>query len=369
MLVDVAHAIMLTGFLALVDPGHPVQIELALLVATGFQLLTSWARPYKLPGNNFVAMLTSTALVVLLLASLGVQTAVATGESRDTLLLSAALLVGTFIVFAFTLLLLVCNLAIGSRRLCWARDNSIVEVPALGHVLIVCDWVTGGELACAVRDGLHSLLPGLRCRLVTDHQSDGDDSGAALGVVLVLTGFPSAAGGPAGESAAFDPDAQNPHLEWLARGHARCVRALRRARDAEQPVVALLETRAASGGVTLASHRHACPADLLPLLEAPVAWLPAPDGHAALREVSLRLLAQRLSASWELAQRDGDVMRAPHEALELSPLLYSPLFYDLASPQLTLPASFLLGARAAAVAAATGQDRARVLQRGGPARS
>ena len=322
MLVDVAHAIMLTGFLALVDPGHPVQLELALLVATGFQLLTSWARPYTLPGNNFVAMLTSAALVVLLLASLGVQTAAATGESRDTLLLSITLLGGTFVVFAFTLLILLCNLAVGSRRLRWARDDSIVEVPALrpgeAHVLIVCDWLTGGELACTVRDGLEALLPGLRCRLVTDHQSDGDDGVAPLGVVLVLTGFPpAAAGGPAGESAAFDPDAHNVHLQWLTRGHARCVRALRRARDEEQPVVALLETRAASGGVTLARHRHACPADLLPLLEAPVAWLPAPDGHVALREVSLRLLTQRLSATWKLAQRDGDVMRAPHEALEL----------------------------------------------------
>ena len=231
--------------------------------------------------------------------------------------------------FAFTLLILICNLAVGSRRLRWAHDGSIVEVPPLGHgeahVLIVCDWLTGGEIACTVRDGLHSLLPGLRCRLVTDHQSDGDDCGTALGVVLVLTA------GSAGESAAFDPDAQNPHLQSLARGHARCVRALRRARDEEQPVVALLETRAACGGVTLASHRHACPADLLPLLEAPVAWLPAPDGHAALREVSLRHLAQRLSASWELAQRDGDVMRAPHEALELLSPLFSSLFSDLLS--------------------------------------
>ena len=47
------------------------------------------------------------------------------------------------------------------------------------HVLIVCDWLTGGELACAVRDGLQALLPGLRCRLVTDHQSDRDDGGGA----------------------------------------------------------------------------------------------------------------------------------------------------------------------------------------------
>ena len=59
-LVEAARALLLTGFLALVEPGQIFQLLCGLLVAFGFSILQVRFLPYRTPSNNVVAMVVTT---------------------------------------------------------------------------------------------------------------------------------------------------------------------------------------------------------------------------------------------------------------------------------------------------------------------
>ena len=72
-LVEVARKITLTGFLALVQPGSLLQLYLGVAVALCILILQMYASPYRSVSDNFLSMVSASALVLTLFASLGIQ--------------------------------------------------------------------------------------------------------------------------------------------------------------------------------------------------------------------------------------------------------------------------------------------------------
>ena len=68
-LMDALRAVILTGFLALVTPGHIFQLLCGLLVAVAFLTLQIWCTPYRTASNNFLAMAINLSLVLEFVSS------------------------------------------------------------------------------------------------------------------------------------------------------------------------------------------------------------------------------------------------------------------------------------------------------------
>lgn len=102
-LFEAMRALLLTGFLALVSPGSITQLLFGLLVAIAFLVLETWCAPYQNPGNNYVALIASTSLVLNFISSLGVQFNSVSGNGLvNASLLSAGLFIAAFAVFVVT---------------------------------------------------------------------------------------------------------------------------------------------------------------------------------------------------------------------------------------------------------------------------
>ena len=72
-LIEVARKITVTGFLALVDPGSLLQLYLGVAVALCILVLQMYASPYQTLSDNFLSMISASALVLTMFASLGIQ--------------------------------------------------------------------------------------------------------------------------------------------------------------------------------------------------------------------------------------------------------------------------------------------------------
>ena len=109
-LVEASRALLLTGFLALVTPGHIFQLLCGLLVAIAFLVLQIWIAPYRTASNNFFAMLVNVSLVLDFVSSIGIQVNSEYGGDIKEWLLSVALWTSAFAVFPLTLLSLLSAL-------------------------------------------------------------------------------------------------------------------------------------------------------------------------------------------------------------------------------------------------------------------
>ena len=104
----------LTGLLALLEPGSLLLIFCAVVIALCYNVLHIWSAPYTAAGNNVLASGASTALLLSLLGTLGVQTNARFGSSVvDTSVLSVVLFFSGVMIFAATLL--VFGLALRKR--------------------------------------------------------------------------------------------------------------------------------------------------------------------------------------------------------------------------------------------------------------
>jgi len=105
-LVEASRTLLLTGFLALIDPGEIFQLLCGQVVAIVFLVLQLWCAPYRTASNNFLAMAVNFSLVLNFVSSLGVQlNAMGHADVHPTLLL-IVLIAATFTVFPLTLILL-----------------------------------------------------------------------------------------------------------------------------------------------------------------------------------------------------------------------------------------------------------------------
>ena len=82
-----------------------------------------------------------------------------------------------------------------------------------------------------------------------------------------------------------------------------CQQELRRAMSTKTPIVWVLETDPAHGGIAMESHLHDCPDDIRPMLEAAIAAQEVIDWHRirSFQDTSLRLILQRRAAAVRLA--------------------------------------------------------------------
>lgn len=138
-LVEVLRKLTITGFLALVKPGSLLQLYLGVTIALCILILQLYARPYATYTDNFLSTLSASALVLTLLASLGIQL---TGLAPELSLLGQELtglsndafpvIVGVLIASA--LLVLIVALSMFARGLTeaqslpvarWARDQHV----------------------------------------------------------------------------------------------------------------------------------------------------------------------------------------------------------------------------------------------------
>ena len=62
-LIEVARKITITGFLALIDPGSLLQLYLAVGVALCILILQMYASPYASVSDNFLSMISASAIV------------------------------------------------------------------------------------------------------------------------------------------------------------------------------------------------------------------------------------------------------------------------------------------------------------------
>lgn len=72
-LVEVVRKITVTGFLALVKPGSLLQLYLGVAVSLCILILQMYADPYVTASDSFLSAVSASALVLTLLASLGIQ--------------------------------------------------------------------------------------------------------------------------------------------------------------------------------------------------------------------------------------------------------------------------------------------------------
>ena len=72
-LVDTSRTLLLTGVLALIQPGELIQIFSGVAVAICYAMLQVWSAPFRMPGNNLLSLVANLALVLNLLSSLGIQ--------------------------------------------------------------------------------------------------------------------------------------------------------------------------------------------------------------------------------------------------------------------------------------------------------
>ena len=106
----VLRRLMLTGFLALVEPGQIFQLLCGLLVAFGFSILQVWFIPYRTASNNLVATVVNVSLVLNFVSSLAVQVNAQYGSNINPTLLSAMLYVAALVMFPIMLLSLLLEL-------------------------------------------------------------------------------------------------------------------------------------------------------------------------------------------------------------------------------------------------------------------
>jgi hypothetical protein len=98
-LVEALRAILLTGALALLVPGHIFQLLCGLLVTFTFCCLQLWALPYRTKSNNFLAMVVNVSLVLNFVGTIGVQINSQYYGDIDSKLLQAALFTAALAVF------------------------------------------------------------------------------------------------------------------------------------------------------------------------------------------------------------------------------------------------------------------------------
>jgi hypothetical protein len=133
-LVEAWRVLLLTGVLALVQPGSLLQLFCAVIVAVSYNVLHIWTTPYKQPGNNFLAMGASTALIFNLLSSLGVQFNAKNegGDAIDPRLLSIVLFAAGSSILGITLVVFLA--ALRKRRVPPASLAPSLHEPLVNEV-------------------------------------------------------------------------------------------------------------------------------------------------------------------------------------------------------------------------------------------
>ena len=146
-----------------VDPGEASQLYIATVIAVVVALLTTYAAPFASASDAFLANLSSTSLVLTLVALLALETIPDAFDSVVGSLISAALVV---IVTTFIMLVAQLNTARKSPLAQWEKSGMHITprfLPSTAyHVFISHQWTRGQDQAKTIKSMLIALVPKLQ---------------------------------------------------------------------------------------------------------------------------------------------------------------------------------------------------------------
>ena len=243
-LVEVGRKMTLVGFLALVEPGSLFQLYLSVVAALAFSLLQLYTRPYRNASDNWLSMISASALTLTMLESLGVQmlnlkpdlkavgiVALETlGFGADAL----AYIAGTLIVCALFVILaatyvFVQELSMADPVLRYDDGEHVALTQTKGHYHLFLShvWGSGQDQMRIVKDRLRSMVLNVQVFLDVDDLAEGKG----------------------GEYV----DCSTAFLIFVSKGYfqsVNCMRELLRAVMKGKPIVALVEPEQKHGGMT-----------------------------------------------------------------------------------------------------------------------
>ena len=169
-LVEVGKKLILTGFLALVEPGSLVQIFLAVSAALVALVLQMRVSPYFNQSDNVLALVSDVALTFTFLITLALQESQYSGSPlADSNAIITVLIVSALIVILTMVSQLAYDLA-GVHLLC--SDAGDVELAALDdfhfHIFLSHVWGTGQDAVRIIKHRVIELLPDARVFLDVD---------------------------------------------------------------------------------------------------------------------------------------------------------------------------------------------------------
>ena len=301
-----------------------------LKVQTLVELLQA-STPYAPPGFEPSALYSTNSLVTSLLIL---------GSLLLTLLLSTMAFFGN-----------VLKQRSAQNVLRWRRDGApVLARPLLtgrSHCFISHNWGTGQDQSRTIKGALCGLVPSLRVWLDVDDMrskagtkaTNTSNFGAVIDTTETMIAFMSGsrrrgsvhgamaraaphAGGKTGATAPGSSQASERSDYFRS---PPCQQELRRAMSTKTPIVWVLETDPAHGGIAMESHLHDCPDDIRPMLEAAIAAQEVIDWHRirSFQDTSLRLILQRVLAK-EAEERTADLVYVPTEITRAPMRLHPP---------------------------------------------
>jgi hypothetical protein len=182
VLFVLARQLVLTGFLALIEPGTLMQLYLGLIVASLSLVIEMHVSPYVDPGNRLLATVSGTSLVLAMIGLLALKMSaflpdanVANPTKILVLLVVAALAVvgaavAVFILESRAILAERRSMAVRRLRL-QGIDKAVTLAPSAPgryHVFLSHAWVTGQDQMRVVKQRLLDMLPTVHVFLDVD---------------------------------------------------------------------------------------------------------------------------------------------------------------------------------------------------------
>ena len=295
-----------------------------LKVQTLVELLQA-STPYAPPGFEPTALYSTNSLVTSLLIL---------GSLLLTLLLSTMAFFGN-----------VLKQRSAQNVLRWRRDGApVLARPLLtgrSHAFISHNWGTGQDQSRTIKGALCGLVPSLRVWLDVDDMrskagtkaTNTSNFGAVIDTTETMIAFMSGSrkrGSVHGSMAHVKTSSTAPGSSQASERSdyfksPPCQQELRRAMSTKTPIVWVLETDPAHGGIAMESHLHDCPDDIRPMLEAAIAAQEVIDWHRirSFQDTSLRLILQRVLAK-EAEERTADLVYVPTEITRAPMRLHPP---------------------------------------------
>jgi len=194
-LVVVVEKLVLTGFLALLEPGTWTQLFVGVIAALFAFSLQARVAPYRSAGDNLFAYVASLSLVAVFLGTLGLQT-----QALGTPVSSGILLA---VLFTFTLVVLFTASAfflaelLDARRVLLVRSTKqpptlTLDVGKHWHLFLSHNWANQ-DAVHTIKRQLQLLLPTIRAFLDVDDLDNVDALEAHIAAstaVLVFLGSP-----------------------------------------------------------------------------------------------------------------------------------------------------------------------------------
>ena len=260
--VEVSRKLALVGLLRIV-PGDIEPLLLAVVISLAFLAIQSYSKPFVQDGSNALATLASFSLCVMFIVAFSLVAGISV---TDEMALQVALSFGLLAVLLAAVLNVMWSAILQAKRPLprWCSDRAIVRVRQLpfehSHVFISHVWRSGQDQARSIKALLTGLLRELVVWLDVDDLDDISKLEQLVDTTDALLVFLSG-------SIIEDDAGTFVEVSDYYRS-ANALREIRHALKREKPIIYVRETDVRHGGVSYATHRNDCPADLLPHLEA-----------------------------------------------------------------------------------------------------